>query len=478
MRRVLVADSASSRVFLQDRTADRVTWQRSLFGMSSRAHIVQAIALPGGRVVTATNWEGAGVSGLDLIPVFAPDDGQAARRRIASAEHQDAPEDLVIEPALEDLRDVVALEDDTLVVTTRLAILGVTLQGQVLWRAELADYGIGGQLASARVTPEGRLVAATFEPGRWTSPHPNHRVHWFELPELPSGPIEEPPPGDMGLSADPDMGAGKSIDADMGQADEAPRPRLLASSAPLERAPRRIEPRAGTGGTGARGYDGTTPPGQDPGSLEELIVGSPLQLERVDLRPGQRLRASVELVNAGGRDIELAALELIAYPGGSCLEDPAQGLRVAAQPARALAPLERMPLTFERVLDEAFGASTSWCAQLLVTRADPEQTQRQIGNGVLFEVRDVDPEMGTVQLPTRDLGVVVGAPPDMGPGPDGGAGMDAPSPMLPVDIVDPEDPERGCACGAASGGQAPAGGLAALALLGLARLGRPRRRRR
>lgn len=414
--RLLITDTVPSLLFVWDVAQARMTWQRSMFIPGARAFMQQAIALPNARVAVATNWRSVGVYGVDILSLNPEADGELSHRRVANRAHEGAPADFVEQPELDELHELMALDEDTLLVTTRFAIFSMELDGAINWSLRLSDLeDQGGEFASARALPSGHMAVATYEPGRWTAPHPNHRVHWFAL-------------------------------------DGDQPPTLLASSAALTRAPRRVLSRDGTGGTGTLGYQTGVEPTEE-GTLDQLVQTRALTLQPSVVRPGQALRGDAQLTNSGEGVLRLARVSVFAQPGGFCLDVVDGAELLHEERAVELMPFGQLDLTFTRDVDAPLEIAEDWCA---VLAAQDEQGEWKLFAGSEeFRVIPADEETGYYQVPSEDLRVAVGEP-DMG-----GEAMEVER-MEPI-VIDPGGGDEGCQCDSAAGRPTP-GGAALLAL--------------
>ena len=423
LARVLYTDPSLSVAGIYDRTLEREIWRASLFVTGARALLVQAILLPGARIVTATNWRSIGVSGIDRFELAA-DPNTPSQVRMATAMHEGAPEELLIVPELDSLRDVMALDADTLLVTTRYKLLAIQFDGTILWELDtLDDPMIQGEFASARVLPSGRIVAATFEPGVWTSPHPNHRVHWFT-----------PPEGDQP-------------------------PARIASSQGLSRAPLRVTSADGTGGTGTAGYEAELGQAND-GSPEQLQLSERFGVAPDITRVGDILKGRLVYQNSGDSGVVLARLAVVAIPGNSCIPMGIEPRTLWEREDLLIGPGSDYAFTGEVTIDATFEQGP-WCAFIEMEDVRGNiYTQLEIND--IWEVAGEDGMETFPKLPGKDLELVVGESPPMEPEPDMGGG-DGPV----YEIPDPED-DRGCGC--RQPGKNPGQEDGALLLLGAALL--------
>ena len=294
-RRLLVADSSTSLVQIVEvnqAPSSPPAWRQSSYIEGAVARFHQAIVLPGGRVAVAASWAALGVDGVDLFSVASPEPGEAPmRRRLASSATGDrAAVEEIVQPALSGLREIMAIDADTLLVTTASSLFAMTLQeGEIMWSIQISEEPLlSGEFAGARITPSGRLIAATFEPGRWVEPHPSHRVHWFEAPGADS----------------PDQA-----------------PAWLARSAPLERAPRRVASLESVGASGTFGFEAGLNPGGPAGDDDVglLRVTGPIALKDDVVFGTAPLQASVTFENPlEDRAVTPRQFALRAVPDGAC----------------------------------------------------------------------------------------------------------------------------------------------------------------
>lgn len=432
LARVLYTDPSLSVAGIYDRTLEREIWRASLFVPGARALLVQAILMPGARIVTATNWRSIGVSGIDRFELAA-DPNTPSQVRMATAAHEGAPEELIIVPAFETLRDVMALDGETLLVTTRYKLLAIKLDGTIEWEFDtLDDPDIQGEFASARVLPSGRIAAATFEPGVWTSPHPNHRVHWFSAPEESSPPVR------------------------------------IASSQGLSRAPVRVTSAESTGGTGTAGYEAELGQAND-GSPEQLQISERFGVAPDATRVGDRLQGRIVYQNSGETGVVLARLAVVAIPGNSCIPAGVEPRTLWERTDLLIGPGGDYAFNGEVVIDATFERGP-WCAFI-----EMEDTQgnlyTQLEVNDIWEVTGEDGMETFPKLPGKDLSLVIGESPPMEPEP----GMDMGGGPV-YEVPDPDDDRRGCGC--RQQGRPAGGGDGSLLILGAWMLGVCFRRRR
>lgn len=327
--RILVADSNASLVSIWDLEQSAFIWRQSLSISGTRATLSQAIAMPGNRVVTAAHWPALDLWALDVFRL-TPEGEAPARYTIASRDLAMLDEEDLVEPALTNLRDVMALDANTLILSTTYTVLAIDIDSaEVLWTLRTSELdAVRGEIANARLTPDGYLVVATFEPGKWVEPHPNHRVHWFAL--------------------EPDA--------------RAQPPVLIASSNALDRAPLRVTSRASDGGTGTLFYEGAIEP--DPGQGSDLSVITPGGLPSIDLitiKRGASATATVTFSNPSSQTLNPPALAIAASTGDNCQLGTLFATNlVTSEPGARLDPLGVYTLTGEFTISDDASLGT-WC---------------------------------------------------------------------------------------------------------------------
>lgn len=359
----------------------------TLYISGGRGFLVQGIVMPGGRLAFATNWPSAQTWGIDVIDLAEAPGSPESVRRFANRAHQGSPPDLTIMEELGELREIMALDAETLLVTTRFEVFTLKLDGTRGWRLDVGQHPeINGEFASARALPTGRVAIATYEPGRWTSPHTNHRVHWFAAPQ-PDTP-----------------------------------PQRLASSEALERAPRRVEAASGTGGTGTLGFSAGLG-ALEPGGLDDLQVSEPLTVTPSPATAGATLTARLTLMNADARVIALKRLSVQALPGPCDAPTGATPALVAEARDVVIAPNTPYPFTGSTSATAPLTPG-AWCAQ--VALEDPSGRVVELPSRAPFTI--VADTTGPYQAPRQDLGLRLpgadmGGDADMGePGGGGGEG--------------------------------------------------------
>ncbi len=393
IRRLVITDSNASLLTLWDVETEAPVLRQSLLIPGSRAIFSQAITLPGGRLITATNWSSVGVFGLDIIDVVG---GPAAdARRIANREHGGAPTPLALQPALDEVREVMALDEETFLVTTRYTLLGLDLAGDILWSYDLRDDpSLGGEFGSARALPSGRIAAVTYEPGKWNVPHPNHRILWFARQGAPTTGLER-----------------------------------LAVSEALTAAPLRVAAAAGTGGTGTLGYQAVLGEGAT-GDVANIALADSVRLDRSTIAQGESVMTSVTFRNTAAEATTAPRLLLEAIPSTNCLPEDDAPRALVSRSDVVFAPLATNILSGNATITADFPPGT-WCVYPAIERADGSRRALLAGGAALTVTSPGD---GGIMLPSEDLNLRVD-PPDMGM---------TTRDMTVIDI--PQDHGGGCAC--------------------------------
>ena len=371
---ILVGDSSSSSVSIRGAESGDIAWFRSMRLATSPATIVQAITMPGNRVAIAVEWPFIGVWGIE---VATTDTGELVASFVSEI-HGEAAADAVVIPEIELLRELVGLPNGNLLVTTAHDVLEIALDGSIVARFSIGDYAeMNGELASARRLASGDIAVATFQPGEWVRPHTNHRVHWLD--------------GQTGA--------------------------LFATSEALTRAPLRVEPAAGSGGTGTFGFDG---------GLDQIQQGDPtaISLAALDAEPlkvavGATLRTSATITNHGEFPVGLATL-VIRGSVGACTDEPQDDFDFATRSSVALQPMGSFSLTDRVAIDARFGVGP-WC--LYVEGLDRQSVWRQYGESLEIEVVEAtDGPQSVIEVTPLPFGTAsdVGVDAD----PDAGAGLE------------------------------------------------------
>ncbi|MFU8802876.1 MAG: hypothetical protein ACNA8W_03605 [Bradymonadaceae bacterium] len=417
---VLLTDNSTARVFLYDVVEERPVWNQAFTVSSYPGRLSAAIWMPEERVAVAVNWPSLGLHAVDVLPIGAHE-GQRPLR-YTNQSHSDGPADQIVIEELEAVRDIMAFGDGNLLITSRFRLMAIDAGGEVLWTVDSGLLPeVHGEFASARWLPSGRLALATFEPGMWTYPHTNHRVHWFEV--------------------------------DDGE------PRWIAKTPILDAAPSRIDAAGGHGATGTLNYradlDG------ERGSAEDLVVVDHLSLDSVQYRLGDAVEVGAMLRNDGPTALRLGRLQVSVSPDpsdGRCdeLEENASGFLWRRAPLL----IEAGGLFILRSsgrLESPLGQG-HWCARLIST--DDQMIQRIHGRAVAFKITGSG-SASTIEV--RDLGGTI----------DAGDGGDTDH---PIDSLD--EPEGGCVCSALAPYPTSPGPGWALFFLVAAFLVRTRRRQR
>lgn len=386
--RLLVADSNTSFVSIWDLEQRAFIWRQPLSISGTRATLSQAIAMPRNRVVTAAHWPALDLWALDVFHL-TPEDGTPARYKIASRDLNTLGSDDLVEPSLANLRDVMALDADTLVLTTTTTILAIDIESaEVLWTIRAADLdALRGELASARLTPDGHLVAATFEPGKWVEPHPNHRLHWFAL----------------------------------SQSSRTTAPSLIATSPSLDRAPQRVTSRESDGGTGTLFYEGAIDPGQSGSDLSVITPTGQPSLDFVNLKQGARTTATVTFSNPSSQTLTPPSLAIAGAAGDNCQLGTLFATNlVTAPPGARLDPLGVYTLTgdLEIPLDASPG---SWCIFPAIKLEDGTWrhfTRFATKITVVSEDGSGGADLPRQELPVESFEPGTSMPPDQGMGED------------------------------------------------------------
>lgn len=416
--RILFSSNNDQRISIYDARADETVWSRALVEPPESAEIVQAIALPDRRIAVALNWPALQTSGIDLIDL----DSEGVPEilvRFANREHDGAPENLVVDEDIDEINDLFATSSDELLVTTSETLMTVSLADrEVTRRLSLSDRPeFAGAFISARGLPSGRIAAATVEPGVWTRPHPNHHLFWL----------------DSTLSE------------------------IVADVSDLDRAPWRVEPAKGHGGSGTAGFepDRTYLPS---GSLEDLGLSSGLEILPDPIQTGTVGTVRATLRNSTARPVFLAAATIEAKPDRCEMPGEWKNLVERADPVvgdGAEIQLEG-PVQFQS--DAPTG---TWCVGL---RAEDRAGNRTfVGERRTFELIDAQADAsggGGRRIRPVDLGLRYASD---------AAGADA-----GTEIETRDDPKNGGGCGCSTGSPRPFGPVALLLALG--GLGLARRR--
>jgi MYXO-CTERM domain-containing protein len=415
--RVLLTDNGTGRAQIYDLTERRYVWHQPFTLMGLRGQLTTAIWLPGDRAAVAVNWPALGISAIDVLLTRAGEDWRP--RRFTNVAHQEGPIEQIVVKELESIRDVMAYGADNLLVTTRHSLMALGPDGTVLWQIESGQLPqLSGEFASGRWLPSGQVALATFEPGYWTYPHPNHRVHWFDVQEG--------------------------------------RPRWVAATEPLDAAPARLDAAVGQGGTGSFDYyadlDG------ERGSADDIATLDALRFDAASYLPGKEVEFTATLRNGGPTAVRLDRLFVVLAP------DVGDGSCEAVDVARRIELWQRVPMLIEgqgffvlRARSQLEPPMTPgvWCGALL--SHDAMMTERVHGPMAPVQILRSG---STSTIVVRDLG-----------GPGNGNDDDTAEPV-PGGF---DELDSGCACTSVATGSGPSG-LSVLGLLVLLGLGQRRRR--
>lgn len=417
--RLLFADEEQRTVEMYDQQFEEVVWANTIEEPAGSIEMVSVVALPGGRVAVGINWPSLQVTGIDVYDLTA-EEPTTPQIRFANREHPGAPDALVTDSELSDLRDLFGLGDKRLLAVTSEALFVVSLSDETVERRlTLNDHAdFAGAFQSARKLPSGRIAVATVQPGVWTSSHPNHRVYW--------------------------------LDSDLSTV-EARTPALNAG-------PWRVEPAEGHGGSGTAGFapDLSFLPTSAADDLElsgaPTVTPNPTQLQTATT-------TSADLRNPTGRPLFLASAAIRANPDGC---EASNGWRTLVERVRVALPADSdrtVSGSFQLPDDVPLG---SWCARVRIE--DREANRRWLDPTVSFEVRSTggDASGGTGRrVEPVDLGLRYAG--DAGP-----SGGDSPR-------IERADGRGGCGCGSSRGTAPLPGGAVVLAWLLAAGLIRPDR---
>ena len=411
--RYLLSDDNGQRVEIYDDSADSVIWAKQLVSPPVPAKIVQAIALPDHRIGVAMNWPTEQSGGVDVIDMTGSDAASIELR--FSGKKFDGPADTVVEiEDLTELRDLFGLGADELLVTTHDTVLIISMKDQkVVERLRISDHGdLAGEFISARKLDSGHIAVATVEPGLWRRPHPNHRVFWFD--------------------------------------DELSK--IVARSPSLSRAPWRVEPARGHGGSGTIGLE----PDLDfvpQGELDDAVMLGRIEIRPAPARVGGTGNAKVKAKSGVAQPIYLARATISANPGGC---DASSGWKqLVDETSLVLRPNEPTSLEGPFHIDSE-ASPGEWCARLELEGRSGNT--RVLSPKRRFSVISGDSDAGTStgnQVDPVDL--------DLRSFVDGGLG-DAENAFQ-----DTSGSNNGGGCGChASGGRLPVASFLLLAVFGLA----------
>ncbi len=317
-----IADSSSQVALLRDNSSGQVSWGQSVRQGESQADIVQIVVQPENLVSVAANYPTIGLSIIDTYLVSQQ--GQPPTR-FANVQLAGQPVNTIVIPGLDQIRELMVLEDGSYLVTTRVNLVLLSSAGLLLWTISIGDLpDVGGEFSAARMLPSGLIAVTTYEPGEWTRPHFNHRVHWVD-------------PTDQ---------------------------TLVASSDVFSAAPIRVEPLMGHGGTGTSGFEaGLNEIGK--GDFEKISVNR-LAVDPIEIEVGDRLTYGVTLLNSDTFSVALKEVTLNGYPGACTSLGDVRALANAR--SVALGPDATYILSGEVLIDNTFELGT-WCAKVEIENA-------------------------------------------------------------------------------------------------------------
>ncbi len=317
-----IADSSSQVALLRDTSSDQVGWGQSLRQGDSQADIVQIVVQPENKISIAANYP---TLGLSIVETYRVDEQGQSPKRFSNVALAGQPVDTTIVPGLEQIRELMLLEDGSYLITTHVNLISLSHEGVLLWNISIGDLdNVGGEFSAARKLQSGLIAVTTYEPGEWTRPHFNHRVHWID-PQTQS---------------------------------------LVASSAVFSAAPIRVEPLAGHGGTGSFGFEaGLNEIGE--GDFSEVSVKQ-LNLAPIEVEVGDRLGFAVTLLNTDTFSVALKNVNLKAAPGTCPVQGDSRVLGNAT--SIALGPDATYVLNSDILIDNTFELGT-WCAVVEIENA-------------------------------------------------------------------------------------------------------------
>lgn len=393
-RRILFTDNSNSIVNIFDTQTEKIVWRQSLFITGGVTSFAQAILLPNAKLAIATNWSALDLHAIDIVEL-APGPGPSLTR-FSNTTNIDHPEQTFIREQIDELRDLVAIDAETLLVTTQFSVFAMRTNGDILWTINMADdLNFGGEFASARITLNNTIAIATFEPGVWVQPHPNHKIHWYRI--------------------------------DQNQ------PQRITQSGPLPKAPKRIEPAQSTGGTGTLNYRaGLQDIGQ--GDLEDINITMALTLSATMLDVGDALNANFIIKNASNQAVTLKRMAVLATAGNDCDAPGQPTIPILEETELIVEPDAELGLAGDiDINEESILKPGQWCLQAGIQ--DVEENWKVFAPRQVITVNN---EQGNTKpkVPTRDLRV---STPDM-PADLGTMDMTMePSPP-------PSNPDDGCGC--------------------------------
>lgn len=378
--RILVGDSFSSVITIRDLQTDQTVWYRSAFNGTSFGQVAAVAAAPNNEAVVAMRWDDLGLSVIDRYELGVNGDPF----QIASVDLGTLPPDGVVQEAIDGIRDVFVRADGTLAVATDFDVLVLSATGEVLARLPLALSGVGGVPASVKSTPNGWVVFAMYEPGKWTQPSELHRVWWWH------------PPTDA-----------------------------LVGSGSLSAAPAAIDLFAGHGGTGTESFLA---------GLDELANGQLSDIEALAVSPasdrfsnGDVLSVRVAITNRGSFPVPVSRHVIEAGPG-ACEDVTTFPETLGQRDAVIVYPAANLDLTSTRVVDARMPPGV-WCVRSVVL--DASARERELSPRVAVTILDA-----AIQGEPLDSTVL-----DFHDAPDAGADADT------MDEPQPSPVDDGCGCG-------------------------------
>ena len=312
-----IAESSAQIIVLRDSASGQVIWGESVRQGDGQGELVQIVVQPGNRVSLAANYASLGLS---VIETFNVTSNAQEPIRFANIESSGQPTNTIIVPGMDDIRELMVLEDGSYLITTRVKVFLLSSEGLLLWTISSGDYPeVGGEFSSGRKLPSGLIAVSTYEPGAWTRPHFNHRLHWLD-------PMTR---------------------------------NLIATSDVFSAAPIRVEPLRGHGGTGTFDFNA---------GLNDIGRGdfAKIKLERMQLDPpeieiGDRVEFLAQLVNEDTFSIALKEIQFFAAPG-TCAENGERHVFGIANSV-AISPMGTFLLNNDTLIDTTFEEGV-WCAKV------------------------------------------------------------------------------------------------------------------
>ncbi len=335
--RMIIGDSFSSVVTIRDLQTQQTVWYRSVLNGTAFGEVAAVAALPDNRVLLGLRWDELQLSVIDIYDTALG----AEPQEIASSDYVGSPNEVTIVPEIEDLRDVFARQDGTLLVGTASRVLVLDADAQITSELPLTMFGIVGEVASVRWTPDGRVVFATFERGAWTRPSEGHRVHWWDL-----------------ISNE------------------------VISSGSLNAAPAAIDPWLGHGGTGTDGFVAGLDQLAD-GRVEDLEALA-VSLGSIKLSRGDLLSARVIVSNTGQFPVPTLRFE-VEVGAGKCNVAQTFPEPVGASDGVIVYPAATHEVLATRVVDSRLTPGF-WCLRATVSSLGGELLE--FSPRVDFEVID------------------------------------------------------------------------------------------